>query len=304
MLHLRPQKRGERRLFLSLFLCHFKPQAFAHSTPTRAEEKKASSAHPRRESDVGGVETDGVGYVEGGDVEGVEADVESDVEGVQADEVGNVDGVQAVGEGDVEGFEADECGGKESGGQMNLRSTVGEYIDSGFGSSTGDENATDFATSVEVDNVAAVGSGEEESKAVLDGNETEPINEPHDWAKTSIEPMLPLIERKMSKRPKKNRRMTKMNQKLKPDHLSRKGLIMTYTQCGQHGHNKRSCTQGNEHTKQSSRTIMSMVTSSCKDGSGQSSSTSKSPKNKRKAPLHHLGTQESVVGNMSKSSKK
>ncbi|KAH1057031.1 hypothetical protein J1N35_035096 [Gossypium stocksii] len=37
------------------------------------------------------------------------------------------------------------------------------------------------------------------------------------------------------------------------------------------------------------RTTRSMVTGSCKDGSGQSSSTPKSPKNKRKAPLDHFG---------------
>ncbi|PPS10998.1 hypothetical protein GOBAR_AA09643 [Gossypium barbadense] len=114
--------------------------------------------------------------------------------------------------------------------------------------------------------------------------------------------MLPPIERKMPRKPKKNRRMAKDEpKKLKPSHLSRKGLLMTCTQYGQHGHNKRSCTQGNEHAKQSGRTTRSMTTSSCKDGSGQTSSTPKSPKNKRNAHLDHLGTQESVVRNMSKS---
>ncbi|KHG26449.1 hypothetical protein F383_09947 [Gossypium arboreum] len=50
------------------------------------------------------------------------------------------------------------------------------------------------------------------------------------------------------------------------------------------------------------RTTRIMTTASCQDGSGQTSSTSKLQNNKRKAPLDHLGTQESVVGNMSKSS--
>ncbi|MBA0798278.1 hypothetical protein Gohar_008885, partial [Gossypium harknessii] len=71
----------------------------------------------------------------------------------------------------------------------------------------------------------------------------QPINGPHDWEKTSIELVLPPIERKMPRRPKKNRRMAKDEQKkLKPGHLSRKGLLMACTQCGQHGHNKWSCT--------------------------------------------------------------
>ncbi|MFQ6626397.1 hypothetical protein Gotur_005543 [Gossypium turneri] len=55
--------------------------------------------------------------------------------------------------------------------------------------------------------------------------------------------LLPPIEKKMPGRPKKNRRMAKDEpKKLKPGHLSRKCLLMTCTQCGQHGHNKRSCT--------------------------------------------------------------
>ncbi|MFQ6624437.1 hypothetical protein Gotur_004012 [Gossypium turneri] len=55
--------------------------------------------------------------------------------------------------------------------------------------------------------------------------------------------LLPPIERKMLRRPKKNRRMAKDEpKKLKPGHLRRKGLLMTCTQCDQHDHNKRSCT--------------------------------------------------------------
>nr|KJB79689.1 hypothetical protein B456_013G062100 [Gossypium raimondii] len=78
----------------------------------------------------------------------------------------------------------------------------------------------------------------------------QPINGLHDWAKTGIEPVLPHIKRKMPRKPKKNRRMAKDEpKKLKPGHLSRKGLLMTCTQSGQHGHNKRFCTQGNEHAK-------------------------------------------------------
>ncbi|MBA0820650.1 hypothetical protein Gohar_019718 [Gossypium harknessii] len=66
---------------------------------------------------------------------------------------------------------------------------------------------------------------------------------PMHWEKTSIKPVLPPIERKMPRRPKKNRRMAKDEpKKLKLGHLSRKCLLMTCTQCGQHGHNKRSCT--------------------------------------------------------------
>ncbi|KHG18687.1 hypothetical protein F383_26212 [Gossypium arboreum] len=45
-----------------------------------------------------------------------------------------------------------------------------------------------------------------------------------------------------------------------------------------------------------------MMTVLYQNGSGQTSSTPKSKNNKRNAPLDHLGTQESVVGNMSKSS--
>ncbi|MBA0817715.1 hypothetical protein Gohar_021277, partial [Gossypium harknessii] len=78
----------------------------------------------------------------------------------------------------------------------------------------------------------------------------QPINGQHDWEKTGIEPVLPLIEKKMPGWPKKNRRMAKNELKnLKPSHLSRKGLIMTCTQFSQHSHKKRSCTQGNKHAK-------------------------------------------------------
>ncbi|KAH1130520.1 hypothetical protein J1N35_001898 [Gossypium stocksii] len=67
----------------------------------------------------------------------------------------------------------------------------------------------------------------------------QPINGPHDWEKTSIQPVLPPIERKMPERPKKNRRIAKDEpKKLKPGHLSEKGLLITCTQCGQPGHNK------------------------------------------------------------------
>ncbi|KAG8492850.1 hypothetical protein CXB51_010184 [Gossypium anomalum] len=70
------------------------------------------------------------------------------------------------------------------------------------------------------------------------------------WGKTSIKLVLRLIEKKMPGRPKKNRRIAKDEpKKLKPDHLSRKGLFMTCTQCGQHGHNKGFCTKGNKHAK-------------------------------------------------------
>ncbi|MBA0732625.1 hypothetical protein Gogos_016701, partial [Gossypium gossypioides] len=383
---------------------------------------------------------------------------------------GDVEKVKADGEGvTTEQFEADEYGGEESGGHMSLGSTVGKDNDSGFGSSVGHENVADFATLVGEDNVVAATHGEEESEAVLDGNETKvwdsdehgslvgsdkdeehedatikdhpkmklreiqricasemhdyaqeltsrmpsstikvvvqrvtadspphfksefitavrrdannqmfliawavvevdctdpwgleiaisdiltrmehrncarhmfanwsgrklgksfefnfwkimksiiersflgttcksnlvdnnlceafnssivearfksiirmledigtkmmtriPINGPYDWAKIGIEPVLPPIERKMPGRPKKNGRMAKDEpKKLKSGHLSRKG--------------------------------------SSKDSSGQSSSMPKSPKNKRKAPLNHLATQESVTGNMSNSSKK
>ncbi|MFQ6642828.1 hypothetical protein Gotur_018254 [Gossypium turneri] len=59
--------------------------------------------------------------------------------------------------------------------------------------------------------------------------------------------VLPPIERKMLERPKKNIRMVKDEQKkLKPGHLSRKGLLMTCTQCGQHGHNKCFCTNSKQ----------------------------------------------------------
>ncbi|KAH1073435.1 hypothetical protein J1N35_025763 [Gossypium stocksii] len=125
------------------------------------------------------------------------------------------------------------------------------------------------------------------------------INGLHDWEKIGIEPVLHPIERKMPRRPKKNKRMAKNEPKnLKPSHSSRKGLLMTYIQFGQHGHNKQSCT----NSKQSDRTTRNMTTTLCQDSSGQTSSTPKSQNNKRKAPLDHLGTQESIVGNINKSS--
>ncbi|XP_017613473.1 uncharacterized protein LOC108458569 [Gossypium arboreum] len=152
-----------------------------------------------------------------------------------------------------------------------------------------------------------------------------PINGPHDWEKTGIQPVLPPIERKMPGWPKKNKRMAKDEpKKLKPGHLSRKGLLMTCTQCGQHGHNKPSCINSKQQDAQppkqkgkssikrsttldkskgnlpffaSSRTTRSMTTASCQYGTGQTSSTPKLRNNKRKAPLDHLGTQESVAGN-------
>ncbi|PPD97316.1 hypothetical protein GOBAR_DD05661 [Gossypium barbadense] len=128
------------------------------------------------------------------------------------------------------------------------------------------------------------------------------INGPYDWEKIGIQPMLPPIERKMPGRPKKNRRMAKDElKKLKPGRLSRKGLLMTCTQCGQHGHNKRSCTNSKQQDAQPpkkrgeifkrsttldkskgkqtfyfGRTTRSMTTTSCQDGSGQTSSTPKS----------------------------
>ncbi|MFQ6622400.1 hypothetical protein Gotur_003159, partial [Gossypium turneri] len=59
------------------------------------------------------------------------------------------------------------------------------------------------------------------------------------------------IERKMPGRPKMNMRMAKDEpKKLKPGNLSRKGLLMTCTQCGQHGHNKRSCTNSKQQDVQ------------------------------------------------------
>ncbi|KAG8490316.1 hypothetical protein CXB51_015509 [Gossypium anomalum] len=150
----------------------------------------------------------------------------------------------------------------------------------------------------------------------------QPVNGPHDWEKIGIQP-------EYAWEPKKNRRMAKDEQKkLKPGHLSRKGLLMTCTQCGQHGHNKWSCTNSKQQDAQPpkqkgkssikasttlekskgkqtfyfGRTTRSMTTASCQDGNGQTSLTPKSQNNKRKAPLNHLGTQESVAGNMSKSS--
>ncbi|KAH1129621.1 hypothetical protein J1N35_000999 [Gossypium stocksii] len=81
----------------------------------------------------------------------------------------------------------------------------------------------------------------------------------------------------MPRRPKKKRRMAKDEpKKLNPGYLSRKGLLMTCTQCGLHGHNNRSCT----NSKQSGRTTRSMMATSCQDGSRQTSSTPKSQNNK------------------------
>ncbi|PPS15213.1 hypothetical protein GOBAR_AA05360 [Gossypium barbadense] len=115
----------------------------------------------------------------------------------------------------------------------------------------------------------------------------------------------------MPGRPKKNRRMAKDEpKKLKPGHLSRKCLLITCTQCGQHDHNKRSCTNSKQKDvqppKQKGKSSIKRSNTLDKSkgnlpffapGTGQTSSTPKSRNNKRKAPLDHLGTQESIAGN-------
>ncbi|KAK8715718.1 hypothetical protein V6N13_043046 [Hibiscus sabdariffa] len=71
-----------------------------------------------------------------------------------------------------------------------------------------------------------------------------PINGAHEWAKSRIEPVLPPIEKKISGRPKKNRRKAKdESKKKKPGQLSRVGLIMKCRVYGVEGHNKRRCPQ-------------------------------------------------------------
>ncbi|KAK8669521.1 hypothetical protein V6N13_106949 [Hibiscus sabdariffa] len=147
----------------------------------------------------------------------------------------------------------------------------------------------------------------------------QPINGSHDWKKSGIEAVLPPIEREMPGRPKKNRRKAKDEpKKLKSGHISRAGLIMTCTNCGGEGHNKRSCpnlkrtaNQGTnkglhttldsmEHnfhfgvtTRQSARTNVGVKRNV------NSSSSSVAPKKKRKTTLESVrepvGTQESVA---------
>ncbi|PPS07727.1 hypothetical protein GOBAR_AA12928 [Gossypium barbadense] len=99
------------------------------------------------EGDVEGVEVDGEG-----DDKGVESDDEGDLEKVESGEEGDVGEVQADGEGvSATGIEVDEDIGMESGGHISLGSTVREDNDSEV---SGNEYASDFATSDGVDNVA------------------------------------------------------------------------------------------------------------------------------------------------------
>ncbi|PPS18935.1 hypothetical protein GOBAR_AA01640 [Gossypium barbadense] len=105
----------------------------------------------------------------------------------------------------------------------------------------------------------------------------------HDWEKIGIEPVLSPIERKMPGRPKKNRRMTKNEpKKLKPSHLVGKQDTQPLKQKGKSSI-KKSTTLDKSKGKQtfySGRTTRSMTIASCQDGSGQTSSTTKSRNNK------------------------
>ncbi|KAE8691274.1 hypothetical protein F3Y22_tig00110890pilonHSYRG00380 [Hibiscus syriacus] len=61
----------------------------------------------------------------------------------------------------------------------------------------------------------------------------QPINGPHDWNKSEIDPVLPSVDRDMPGRPKKNRKKQKDEpKKVKPQHISMIGLIMTCKNCG------------------------------------------------------------------------
>ncbi|XVF75182.1 hypothetical protein PTKIN_Ptkin13bG0166800 [Pterospermum kingtungense] len=69
----------------------------------------------------------------------------------------------------------------------------------------------------------------------------QPINGPSEWKKCGLERLLPPIARKTPGRPKKNRRKSTDEPKKSKGKLSRAGLIMTCSLCGQNGHNRRGC---------------------------------------------------------------
>ncbi|PPE01634.1 hypothetical protein GOBAR_DD01290 [Gossypium barbadense] len=72
------------------------------------------------------------------------------------------------------------------------------------------------------------------------------INGPHEWRKSGIEPVLPLVEKTMLCKPKKNKRKAKNeSKKVKHEQLSRAGLIMRCIKYGGEGHIRRSCLQPN-----------------------------------------------------------
>ncbi|XVF67697.1 hypothetical protein PTKIN_Ptkin10aG0142300 [Pterospermum kingtungense] len=69
----------------------------------------------------------------------------------------------------------------------------------------------------------------------------QPMNGPHEWKKCGLEPILSPIARRTPGRPKKNRRKSKDEPSKRKDKLSRTGVIMTCSICGQDGHNMRGC---------------------------------------------------------------
>ena len=68
----------------------------------------------------------------------------------------------------------------------------------------------------------------------------QPLNDQRMWPRENIEPILAPSIKKMSGRPKKNRRKDK-NESTNSNKLVRTGLQMKYKAYGQHGHNKRTC---------------------------------------------------------------
>ncbi|XVF85705.1 hypothetical protein PTKIN_Ptkin17bG0138200 [Pterospermum kingtungense] len=69
----------------------------------------------------------------------------------------------------------------------------------------------------------------------------QPINGPHEWKRSGLEPILPPLARKMSGRPKTTRKKLKGEPKTKGGHLSRASNINTCSLCKKEGHNKRRC---------------------------------------------------------------
>ncbi|PPD78404.1 hypothetical protein GOBAR_DD24676 [Gossypium barbadense] len=284
-----------------------------------------------REGDVEGVNLDRDGIVEG-----VQAIGKCDVKGVEVYGEGDIEGIQADGEGDVEGVqaEADEYGGGKSGRQISLVSTVGEDNDSGFGSSVGDENAVDFATSDGVDNdskqfKSTIRNYSKECRRQLKFLKNEPkkgcCEEHHcmvSFKKKIVTTAMIAqhFEATIKDQPKMKLREIQIicalemhinvsidccyrakkivKDKMVEKHKEEFGQLWDYV------HELRLKMPGSiikMVVQRSGKTTRSMTTSSSKDGSGQTSSTPKSPNNKRKAPLDYLGTQESVAGNMNKS---
>ncbi|XVF60445.1 hypothetical protein PTKIN_Ptkin08bG0047100 [Pterospermum kingtungense] len=80
----------------------------------------------------------------------------------------------------------------------------------------------------------------------------QPINSPHEWKHSPLDPILPPQPRKMPGRPKKSRRKAKCEPRKKTYKLSSAGMIPTCSICSGEGHNKRGCERRGESKAESS----------------------------------------------------